>query len=328
MNSSARELAEKLAWETDTRSSIEIHVGMKMVYNRLPESMSNMDFNTVDQTYIETASGQRFSDQRTSLDGKLFSRHTDYCDGKRSGRLVYNRDDLPSQELFTIKRFFGKEEQSRKIDRPRPLDLLSIGRKPLAQALVESAIPLGEGRIIDRPCDLFLFERVPSAVPQDHVYYLDRETGVPLHVMSFLDRPARERNEPVWTWTAESLDEVDGHHIPFKSTMVAPLRGPQKGITITHHFTVSSVQFDQKYPPSMFWPTYQPGLGVVDTISNKTMIVPGKAPEPQAKVTMAVGEPIRATPASDGSRVASVVALALGVSLLAAGLFAYFRRSP
>ena len=118
MGASAQDIAEKLAWEFETRTAIEIHVKMELRYNRLPGELDKLDFDTVDQTYIETVGGQRYFDQRMSLEGKPFSRHTDYCDGKRSGRLGFDRAELDRQELLTIKRFFGNEEQSGKINRP------------------------------------------------------------------------------------------------------------------------------------------------------------------------------------------------------------------
>ena len=323
MGASAQEIAEKLAWEFDTRTAIEIHVKMELRYNRLPESLEKLDFNTVDQTYIETAAGQRFFDQQMSLDGKPFSRHSDYCDVKRSGRLGFDRAELDRQESLTIKRFFGNEERSGKINRPPPLDLLTVGRRPLGQALVESGIPLGESTVIGRPCDLFLFERVPLAVPQDHVYSLDHATGIPLQVAAYLDHPARAREEPVWTWTASSLDEVAGHHIPLRSRSVVPVRGPEPGITRTYDYTVSSVVYNQPYAASTFWPVYQPGLGIDDTITKKTSVAPGKRPEPR----VGVQEPIRATPPPDNTRVGSFAFLGLGVALVALGLFAYWRRA-
>ena len=86
---------------------------------------------------------------------------------------------------------------------------------------------------------------------------------------------------------------------------------------------MESVVYNQPYAASTFWPVYQPGLGIDDTISKKTSFTPGKRPEPR----VGVQEPIRATPPTDGAQVGSFVFLGLGVALLAVGLLAYWRRA-
>jgi hypothetical protein len=217
-----------------------------------------------------------------------------------------------------IKRHYGTEDRSERPERPQPLRLLYVGRESLTQALRNAAY-LGEGQVLNRVCDIFLFIGVRWEVPQDHVYYLDKATSIPLKVESYRDKSAREHKVPLWVWTANSLDSVKGHFIPLKSTTILRNDDPQQSFTwITR---VQSIEFDNDFRSGNFWPSLDPGIYVLDTIASKRYRVPGgQSPIRSVQVEASLGsKPVQATPSSDWNTVIAAVVFGLGATMLLAG---------
>lgn len=318
MDSPAERVANQLAWELESRKSIELKVRTEILCDD-PEWRPK-DFNLVEEHYIETASGQRWCDTYFLKAGTVVGRSTSFSDGSRCADVAYEDGHLDRQKFVVIKRTYSQEEQGDKMNRPNPIDLLYVCREPLQVALTK-AEALGPDRVLDRDCDVFLFRGLRWRVPQDHVYYLDRATSIPLKVESFRDQAARDNRQPLWVWTAESLDRVQDHFIALKCQHV--LSSP----LTTHKYQVESVVFNKDYPSSTFWPVLQPGVSVLDTISNKHYRVPGgDRTLSDAKEQPSAAYPVEAIPPQGYLSVASTAFLGLGIAIFFLGIILRWRR--
>jgi hypothetical protein len=90
---------------------------------------------------------------------------------------------------------------------------------------------------------------------------------------------------------------------------------------------VQAIEFNKSYPASTFWPTLQPGVVVLDTISNTTYTVPGQpAPHAAPEQAPVAGQAVRATPPWSWEDAAAPTALGLGVAVLVAVLIVWWRK--
>ena len=322
MDSHAEQAAKALASDLASWKSVEIRTRMGIQNKALPAGNSQA-FDAVLERYIETAAGRRLCEHRT-LNGDALDRLSMYYgDGAKFANVDYRRDDPETQQVVFINRQFWMEDRSDRKQVPPPLLYFYVGREPLHQALPKSTY-LGQDKVIGRDCEIFLFPQVQWMVPQDQVFYLDKTTGVPLKVDAYRDAAARERNKPLWSWTVESLGEVDGHFVPLKSSEVSFDR---EGVEVmARQIDVESIAFNKDYPASMFWPVVQPGVTVIDSIANKMSVTPGQ-PKPELKKEAASpARPTYADPPRDWSATASNVSLVLGGAVLLAGIVLWRRR--
>ena len=273
MDSIAELAGKQLAWEMESRKSVEVQV-TTAITNHVAASSSKQVFDTVEEHYIETAAGQRFCDFRgvKSGSGKVVARSAHFGGGRKFADISFVPENPEVQQSISIKRQYWMEESSDRRQLPAPLLFLYVGREPLYEALPK-AQSLGKGEVMGRECNVFLFTQVRWSIPQDQVFYLDKITSIPLKVESFRDKESREKNEPLGVWTAKSLDKIQGHFAPLKSTQTAYSK--DGSLSLTWDFTVNSIAFNEEYPASTFWPAFQPGVTVLDGISNKSYVVPG-----------------------------------------------------
>ena len=322
--SPADEVAKRLAWELDTRKSVELRTRVDIIPGKV-DPQKPLDYDAIEEHYIETGVGQRKCDSRGLKSERVVSHYARFSDGSKCADLNYSKDDLERETSFVIKRHYGIEDRSDRMDCPEPLRALHVGREPLQKALCKADY-LGEKQVLGRDCDVFLFTRVRWEIPQDHVYYIDKKSSIPLKVESYLDQSARERNKLSWVWVAESLDQVQEHFVALNSKTVA--YDEDSGPPFTWIHRVLSIEFGKEFPPSTFWPTLQPGVTVLDTISNKRYQVPGTSAD-SAPAKAKVGEPnepVVAAPPSGWTTPASNVLLGLGAAVLIAACVLW-RRS-
>lgn len=324
MDSPSEVASKQLAWDMEPRKSVEVRVTYVITNNQSDPSRPAA-FNTVVEHYLETASGQKFYEFRGMKGDAVTSRSIHFGDGTKFTDINYDPKNTESQQSVFVKRQFWMEEGSDRKQLPHPLLFLYVGRVPLYKSLSKAQY-LGKGEVIGRECNLFLFPQVRWAVIQDQVFYLDQATSIPLKVETFRDQASREKKEPLWVWTAQSLDKVQGHFVPLKSTetLYAKDGSPQ----LAYDFHVESIEFDKEYPASTFTPVFQPGVTVLDGFTNKAYEAPGvkKAVPSAPKETAATIQPIQAVPPRDWSANAPILSLGLGaVVLIVAGLL--WRRS-
>ena len=305
--------ARKLAREFESRASVEltIHTEPRMGPGVPAELRNNPSFDSWDTHFIENA-GRRLLEIRYFMGGKDVKHEAHYSDGAHHADVTFS-EVRPNEALEMIVRphFYGEDAGDR-MERPDPLLYLYVGRQPLHVAL-PSATPLGKDTVLKRECDVFLFKGVRWYSPQDHVYYLDHETAIPLKVESFLSEDARAAGHPAWTWTADSLDKVDDHEIVLNSTMIDYDR--QHRPNSQWKTRGVSASFNGEYPNSTFWPKLEPGMSVFDMIKSKSYVVPGVVKKKVDASGMPI-PPVLALPPSDWVPRASGISIGLGCVVL------------
>ncbi|HWE35048.1 MAG TPA: hypothetical protein VG406_00635 [Isosphaeraceae bacterium] len=312
-----------LTWELESRNAIEVRVHHKFIATK-PEGPVAHD-NCVEH-YIEMSRQERFYDIIFQLGDDPTYRITHDSDGLRCATVTYRLDKearVFRQSGVVVKRHFAIEENSDRMERPNPIQLLYVGRVPLNLALPKATV-LGKVETMGRPCIRVLFPRVRWAVAQDHVYDLDEATGLPLKVEAYLEPDDRANRRPVWVWEADSLDAVDGHYLSKNSRQIE--YNPETSEkSMNRTYVVEFVKFNGDYPKSTFWPEPAPGVTVLDAIKNETRETPGKPTDETARATP-VKNPIRATPPSNWSWIGSRAAFGSGLVLLLLGGGLWWRR--
>jgi len=321
MNEQLKHAASQLAHDMESRKSVEVQVRNEITPHG---SMTTREpaFTTYTDHYIEKATGERFYDFRTMKSGEVVSRSTHYGNGVKFADVDYKPGDPESQNSISISKQFWMEGRGDRRQLPQPLLSLHVGREPLHKAL-SSAQPLGQQEVMGRTCNMVLFTKVPWAVPQDQVFSLDEATSIPLKVEAFRDAAAREAKTPMWSWTAESLEQVQGHFVPMKATHLT--YGSDGALAQTTKQEVESIAFDKAYPASQFWMEIQPGTVVNDAFTKRFTQTPGASKEPTVEKTVAAS-PIEATPPRDWFSVASTTTLVLGAAILLAAGLLWWRR--
>ena len=324
MDQDTTRAVKQLAWELDSRKSVEVRVATKPTLH-YPDSGRPRAFDTISEHYIETAAGQRFCDWTGLMSGKIQARSSHYGDGSRFADVDYVQSNPELQNVISIKRQYWMEQGSDRKQVPAPLLYLYSGRETLTAALPKTQ-NLGKAEVMHRACNTFLFPRVSWVVPQDQLFYLDEATSIPLKVEAFRNKEARENHRPLWVWVAKSLDKVQGHYVTLQSTQTA--FGADGEPAMTWDFNVEKIEFDKDYPRSTFWPKIQPGVTVVDGIADKTYQTPGaKPPVPEeARRASAPAQAVTAVPPVGWTPVISTASIWLGGATLVVGVGLWLRR--
>ncbi|MDX2037778.1 MAG: hypothetical protein SFX72_14095 [Isosphaeraceae bacterium] len=319
MNDPAALAAKRLSWELESWKSIEIrsHEDFRNSRNHGPEQFSTY---RCEYHYIETAAGERRYDERLMPDGKADALITqNYHDGTLSANLIRNEVDGIGGDQVTISRVFAQEDNGFTY-RAQPLAQFYVGTEPLPKALAKSTY-LGGDRRLGRDCERFLFTKVGTArTATDLVYWLDKATGVPLEVESFANEQDRNEHRVRSIWSAQSLDRIDGRHIPLRSELLVFDNSGK--VDKTYKIVVDSVRFDQSYPKSTFRPLITKGATVYDTVRKKATF----PNEPVDGSGMSSTSPIRAVEPGVSSLTASSLSILLGVCILSSGLVLWWRR--
>jgi hypothetical protein len=326
MASPADLAAKQLSWELESWKSIELQIQESFENQTKPNPVSP-EFSAYEKGihYIETAAGQRMYEERTRPAGEREQVSIKYTDGKLAAELLRQEHNGVERDQITIQRAFGREGEGW-ANRPMPLKYLYVGLERLPKALPK-AVNVGVDRHLNRPCDLFLFPRVGSGRgATDYVYWLDRATGIPLRVDYYPDEKARSESRPAAVWTAESLDEIDGRHLPLKSELVRyqPAEAGLQKISFRLKSHVVSVRFDRDYPKTTFWPEISRNAMVFDTINKKLTAPQAAATNAQAAVGMP--PPIRSAEPRDWVSLGSTAALLAGAAVVTLGLVLRRRR--
>jgi len=334
MDVSLDQMKQRVATEMFSWKSIELRVRTDQVDLKGGDSaLKILDSSAVlTSHYIETARRQRFLEE-----GSVFSksgdrgRMTAYSDGTKTANVRSAAGDLDRQQLVIIEKdAFHQERVFGESSRPRPLTLFYVGKVPLHEALA-SAQRLPPVERLGRPCETFLFEKVPwGSASRPTVYRLDRETGVPLEVANFDDVDAATRDDkPGWIWQARSLDTIQGHHLPLESderSFTRAADGSQYQPSFESKIHVVEARYDADYPASTFWPTIGPGVQVMDSIAKKSYTTPKPEPDgPKAAETKVV-QPIRADEPVDSTPWVAGGGMVVGAVLIVVGLLAWWRR--
>lgn len=325
MDSSIEIAVKQLAREMDSWRSIELGFRVKFMNHggdADPRLFAAADF---EGHYIETSVGKRVYEQRVvPADGEP-SLVVYYTDGRRGADLLRRATSGREGTQVTIKPSFANEANSGWTYRPEPLKYFFVGKVPLPRALRE-AVPLGESRRLGRACDVYLVSSVKGSPTPVVVYHLDRVTSIPLEVLAFADERGRSEDRPLFVWSAESLDDVEGHHLSLNSVLTRSTATTPPKVLYQWKIVVDSVRFDRDYQESLFWPKIGPETKVIDTISKKVVFTPTKEATRHSEDQSSSVAPIQAISPGDWTGALSWVSLGLGISVLFTGFLLWLRR--
>ena len=332
MQSSAEAHAERLAWHQESWTSIELLIGQGMTLAGGDEAKT-LDFDWSEVHYVETAAGQRLHDTRYMNSGKAEYAITYYFDGRRGADVTSVRGDPERQHQIILHQHFGMEDREVASTRPIPFLYYWVDRVPLHEALKE-ARPLGQGQVIERPCDRFLLSDVGWTGQQDQIYSLDEATSTPLKLEVYRSGEDREKNYPLLVWTAEEIGEFQGYPMVVKATKHS-YTGEGGKLSRTNDYRVESVAFNKDFPESIFRPEIQPGVLVMDNIrktaySSLSTTAEGAADQESASnanpgpTQATTSTPIRAVPPNWPSHV-SMVSIGIGCVLIMIGFVMWWR---
>jgi hypothetical protein len=282
----------------------------------------------IEEIYFETDKGERYFDERASVPSQPVSHKSSYCDGKRTVHIRFSPGDSGSQQTASIGHDFKTESRFGFRDAPAPIRYYHVGLVPLHDALA-NAERLSDDLVIGRACGSFHFRDVgPVGKQQSLVYSLDHETSVPLRVAAFRGPEQLKNRVPNWVWEAKTLDVVSGRHIARSSTYSSfGVRKTEAGhwvsdLTMCRLIEVNEVTFDKPIEHAAFWPIFEPGVQVMDSIAKRRTEVPGKAPAtPESART---GVPIRVI--SDGGSWLPAIGVALSLAAFTVAIVLW-RRS-
>jgi hypothetical protein len=319
-------IAKKIARQMEAQKSVELRVQTKIANSNPPPTPVPGTFDTIEEHYIETA-GKRRCDIVYTSEGKTVRREEHFWNGAKAAAVTFApgpEQTFDAPEIVKVGKNYYKEDAGERMERPSPILFLHVGREPLYKAILK-AKPTGTGTILGRECDLFLFEQVPWRMPQDQLYYLDRETGLPLSVEGYPNYAERDKQKQHWVWKAESLDRVGEFDIPLKTVQIHFDQENQPAYTWTS--TVQSVEFNKLFPASMFWPADTPDVTFIDTIKKKT--VRGDSSK-RLQNFLEGADPAQAAPTAQlplsSADWAARIFLGAGAALVVVGLAAAWRR--
>jgi hypothetical protein len=319
MNPDKKAISDRLINETGSWRSIELRYHEDYTCDGKMDAQSYSSYRN-ECLYIETATGRRRMESRlTPGDGDRIITTIDYCDGTKSANdtrtdLIRTGKTIPLSRQVVLRRTFGLEESGLN-QRPEPLRYFYVGMEPLAKA-IDRAAPLGEGKVIWRGCEGFLFAKVKVWGDSiDFVYRLDRETSIPLRVDYFKNYEANSTIEPETFWRALKLESYGGVTLASKSEMISSIGSkPENRILQKYTITIDSVGFDASYPESLFWPEITQDVHVIDRITGKRSF-----PRVESTVKVAEGvQPIRAIERDGGPFTLGTTTLFVSLALLAA----------
>jgi hypothetical protein len=290
-----------------------------------PSSPSSL---TLEQTYAETAVGERYFDEvRTEPRGSV-SHVSSFCDGAKCANVRFLPEEPDTQDRVTIGHEFMNEVRFGFRDGPAPFRFYHVGLTPLHEALAD-AERIGQERVIERTCNRFHFRAVgPPGARESLVYSLDETTSVPLKIAAYANPDQIGDQAPNWVWEATTLDGVSGRHYP-RASKYSSFRvtrtdsgGWASKPTLSKMIKVDEIAFDVAIPKATFWPTIQPGVKVWDSIAKRHYQTPGAVQ--LTREAMGAGQPVRVAPESESWLPSVGVALSVAV-LGAAGVL--WRRS-
>ncbi len=328
-------IVSDLVRETASWDSIEIRMTVKQVHQAYGPKIS-AGSGTTTEHYIETSSLRRFYKAVQIEPPPDLVVWLGYSDGKRCASVAFHRPPRQAeQQQITITKTFLHEQVFGFVDRPKPIQYQHVGLIPLREAILK-AVPSGTSKVANRDCQIFIFKNVPGQrSSQDLVYHLDSATSLPLKIEGFADEAHYRSAQPSSVWQAESLDEVQGFHVPLHSRYATYRYDGGAAIeSLTNRYTIDEVKFNQDTSTMAFWPTYDKGVFINDLIEKKSYYnTPDKkAPQELVAAQTKVPQrapglpPIVASELGGGFPWLPTAGLVLGLLLLAAGVGLWIKR--
>ncbi|MFO0958892.1 MAG: hypothetical protein U0800_15930 [Isosphaeraceae bacterium] len=315
-------VADRLAWLLKSWSSIEWRVRLDYKNVNFTESGGAHLYSAYTEFghYVETAAGLRLSEEELQLaDSNTGSINRYYCDGKRCSHLYRKREQAPDEGQVRINRFFGNEETGHS-HRPEPFQSFYFGLRSLDKAIRE-AESLGEGVHASRPCDLFLLRKETDG--GSVVYFLDRETSVPLKVVHYATEADRQADRVLFEWSGKAIERREGYPIVPASELVHYRHEPNGSRVVLYHchYNVEDFRLNQPQDPAQFWPVITPKMNVLDMVNRKAHFP--KRSETSKQITQDAGS--RLIP-EERSIPQGAIFVGLGFAMIAVAGWLWWRR--
>lgn len=211
--------------------------------------------DAIEDHYIETRDGMRFSDSVSFLGEKVVDRLQGYCDGQKCARVEYDRSDTSKQTMVTIERAFLLEGMGNVSARPVPLQAFYVGKKPLDEALATGNL-VGSTNVLGRDCAVYQFDNVRLVKdPFTFRYTIDKKTGAPLAFARYNRGDNPDSESPGSIWRALRIEIIDDHLIPVESERIIYSKVTPGGIAVNNHSTVQMIAFNKPVDSRRFWPS-------------------------------------------------------------------------
>jgi len=278
------EIRDSLAWDFESIKSVELKTHQEIVWESPPP---NLAYNIVDEHYIDDMNLHKFYGTEYKDGDKIYQRTEKYQNGPKSAYVSFDDKNPDIQTSIIIKRDFGGEDKSDKVERPKPILYWYVGRTPLHQA-IDKAEYGGKSKVGDREAHAFIFKDVKWPRTQDHVFYIDAASRIPIKVAAYRTAEDRAAGKPIWAWSALEVEEIQGRRVPVLSEMVT-YDSPGGSIETTLTCEVQSMKFDQEFPASTFWPEEQPGVSVLDALADRLYHTPEANPARASQSSETVG---------------------------------------
>jgi hypothetical protein len=326
MNDTLDAMIANLLRETSGWESIEVQVEISQTLHvaigrNLPVTGTKIEH------LIETAAGQRFFKMKGCAPEEACAFMAGYRDGKRCAYVESKRPPHESeQKSITITKSFMNEQLTGFRHGPSAVALRNfVGLIPIHQALPK-AIRMGQSRVMERPCEIFRFPRVPTSQGTcELVYHLDSVTSIPLKVEIFADDSMITAQTPSSIWEATSFDTIQGFHVALNSKYDSFI---QRDDRHTHQLTevqkVKTIAFNQKYDSSTFWPTYQPSVYINDLIQRNHYFNTPNKKAPESITTTPDAQAIIGGP-QDTIFSATYLGLGVGITCLCIGMILWIQ---
>ena len=264
-------LIEKSLTAMDFRS-VRIEVSMEQPRRKV-QFLDQTQSANISIFYAQTFKGKRVFDQRIKSETSI-SHRAAFCDGARCANIQFYRDDIEKQQVIQIEHSFMDDMKSNQLSIPFPLHIFYVGARPLPEALTSGEL-FPSDEILFRVCRVVHFSEVGSR-KQDMIYHIDSETGVPLKIENYWDKEQYASRLPFWVWEASDLENVSGYFLPMNSTyeefvVVKDANGVWTSKSdMRQSIAVKKVEFNTAIEDSTFWPKFQKGVFVRDSITKKS----------------------------------------------------------
>jgi hypothetical protein len=162
---------------------------------------------------------------------------------------------------------------------------------------------------------------------QERVYFLDKETSLPVKVVAYLNSEARAQDRPLTVWQPTEIRQIQGYPVIWTSIQ-RDYTGDGGTLAHTREYRVESVAFNRNHSREEFRVPVEPNALVIDT-TTKEMVQQPPAPVTSAQQSTQVMTPapaIRAEPDRAWFDLAAPLSAGTGLFLIAIGFWLSRRR--
>ena len=332
-------ILERLAWQTTSWTSIKVDVTTDYQFESANDQVDGTLFKKINHLAVRSTNTQAITKYEGIGNSGLCLKYESFMQGGVLTIIEYERAKIPTQKRVIIQKADPLPKGNPPyFSIPIPFQYWTVKNTPLHEVL-SAAKPLGVEVVGTWQCEHYVTPQANhSGVMQDHHYFLDRETGLPVRFEAHHPSAGGSGTKIlVSEWQVETLGSKGGYRYPAKTWHVSynlDARGNRSSRQVRTESRVNLIEYNQKYPLSQFNPpAFESGVVVFDGIkkTNRTVGEAGKSAKPTPVVAPKVvatttAEPLRTSQPRDWSELVSWSGMVLGSVTLAAGVVVLVRR--